>query len=588
MVHWQRQLGNKTCYDLNLKDNVSCSNCKNWAEIIMLNPSKERKTSCEKPWKFCVENSSTTTNPSSSTASLQYHYRKIRTSLACWHQFIQNETLSYKRIPKEVLEAAAWARFELATHPLPLSSSSNARSNDHHNDAGQERRRGRTRTTRQSKQQERTYSNDATSTMTRRTKRVTKTSSRRTSTRTSKSKSIITEETTTFFKNTTPSITNPFSSNDNKAPRAPTGSNKIHLLSPDSKSRATPAKKSRAPPPRQMSPLASSSNAFFSTLNSIGSKLQDLNLLAASCAPCGSSHYDYNNAVLDEDDEKNDNKQEDDEDEEQDEDKEEDHHRDKDEEEEEEEEAAAPSSPSNNLAAAKEEIIRLQKQLLNALHKSNEHLNNINKMKMQMENQEVLHLRQLQKLAVQHHQQLLHHQKAYETKINKSLLSKHIKKKNRYETFIRQFKSNKFSGQSKFGRRLLSQMMAMHPNTTFDTISSFSNLIRAQLLAEGDIFNNGDVSFQEVAQSCPKPGMFRNLLDEAATDIMFTSHLDIFHQDVEDHDKHPTVYFSCDKGPHGHYIKILSWYSKRLDKVTQIILDVDKSFGDSKSSAEAM
>ena len=62
--------------------------------------------------------------------------------------------------------------------------------------------------------------------------------------------------------------------------------------------------------------------------------------------------------------------------------------------------------------------------------------------------------------------------------------------------------------------------------------------------------------------------------------------MDIFHNNNDI--QRPAVFLSCDKGPDGSFVKVLSYYSSEKKIVKQIILDVDKTFNDSKSAAEAM
>ena len=535
------QLETKTCDELNLNDNVSCSNCKRWANTRISYPSRIRKSSCEQPWMFVMHKRN-----SSSSSTSSRHHRKFQTGLRCWSQFIENGIISHENVPENVIQAAEEYEFVLPMQSLPSSGSSNDHDqNEQGNKTRKQRRSSRQgqRTTRSSKE-EGSSSNIITTIKTRRTTTTKTTTTSSSTTTTIKKKR--SSDGTTF-------TTHPSSSSSSHCPSSSAKSRtKIHFLSPNKLERSTPAKSRNRPTsfasststfslPSPSKYVAAGGNLF----NSISTKMQNLKLMPCNdtaAAPnlftkamtCGGTNY--NDDILENDE----------------------------------------------VVKEKEmTIVRLRQELQVELNKSKEYENSIKQMASQLQELELVNQRYHQKDSVQ---SCTNYQKA----VHKSTHSRNMKKKEYYECFLNQFKTNKFHGQNKFGRRLLSQMMAMSPKATFDITSTFANLARAQLLAEGGIFDNKDVSFEEAAKSCPKPGTFRNLLDEIAADVMFTVHLNLFERDADDDGKYPTVYFSCDKGPGGHFVKIVSWYSNHHHKVIQTILDVDKTFGDSRSSAEAM
>ena len=87
--------------------------------------------------------------------------------------------------------------------------------------------------------------------------------------------------------------------------------------------------------------------------------------------------------------------------------------------------------------------------------------------------------------------------------------------------------------------------------------------------------------------SSPSEAMLRKILDETATDILFLMHYRIFYEDKKE-GTCPALFLSCDKATSGGFVKIISWYSHSSKKVEQKILDVDKTYGDSKDCAKAM
>ena len=97
--------------------------------------------------------------------------------------------------------------------------------------------------------------------------------------------------------------------------------------------------------------------------------------------------------------------------------------------------------------------------------------------------------------------------------------------------------------------------------------------------------NGGLFSFKDIAMSSPCEHTLRKELNQTAADILFSTHLSIFHEEERGV---PSVFLSCDKGTQGNFVKVLNWYSAKAEKVQQILLDVDTSYGSSEECAEAM
>ena len=95
------------------------------------------------------------------------------------------------------------------------------------------------------------------------------------------------------------------------------------------------------------------------------------------------------------------------------------------------------------------------------------------------------------------------------------------------------------------------------------------------------------INYEHVALSSPSEATLQNVLDETATDILFLIFYRIFYEDAA-LGKPPGLFLSCDKATNGGFVKIISWYSKTKKKVEQRILDVDRTYGDSKTCAKAM
>ena len=146
-------------------------------------------------------------------------------------------------------------------------------------------------------------------------------------------------------------------------------------------------------------------------------------------------------------------------------------------------------------------------------------------------------------------------------------------------------RKGKADTSNKMSRRILGEIVATHPSISFETAAEIIALSRAQLMADAGLLHK--ISYQNIAHSSPTGQTLGNILNETTADILFSLHLRIFHHDAVD-GEFPSVFFSCDKGTSGNFVKVVSWYSKSSKKVEQVILDVDVSYGTSQECAEAM
>ena len=176
----------------------------------------------------------------------------------------------------------------------------------------------------------------------------------------------------------------------------------------------------------------------------------------------------------------------------------------------------------------------------------------------------------------------------YAITLSKLAFNNMNKAKQKNSNIVKQLQRGKFVCDDKFCRRLLGEIMATHPSISFNSAADIVSLARAQLLSQVNFFQDTNLTLNEVAVSSPSETTLRTILNETTADILFMLHNKIFYLDKLDDGSPPAVYLSCDKGPNGNLIKIISWYSSSSDKVEQIVLDVDHSYGCSKQCAEAM
>lgn len=176
----------------------------------------------------------------------------------------------------------------------------------------------------------------------------------------------------------------------------------------------------------------------------------------------------------------------------------------------------------------------------------------------------------------------------FKSTIDKRWLGKVEKKLSIYRDFVKKFKKKKYSSQDKFARRLLGEVLSLHPSVSFENTEEIVSIARTQLLAETGFLTSGELSFSDIIKSSPSDFTFRTILSETTADVLFLMHYDIFYKDVVHPGTHPALFLSCDKAPSGSLVKIITWFSISSQKVQQKILDVDKSIEDSQECANAM
>ena len=133
----------------------------------------------------------------------------------------------------------------------------------------------------------------------------------------------------------------------------------------------------------------------------------------------------------------------------------------------------------------------------------------------------------------------------------------------------------------------MGEVVATHPSISFATAAEIIAISRAQLITEAGLIQKDTLTYNEVGLSSPSEFMLRNVLDETTADVLFLIFYRVFYQDKVKEEV-PALFLSCDKATNGGFVKIISWYSKTSKKVEQNILDVDKTYGESKDCAQAM
>ncbi len=184
----------------------------------------------------------------------------------------------------------------------------------------------------------------------------------------------------------------------------------------------------------------------------------------------------------------------------------------------------------------------------------------------------------------------------YHCVVNKTKYASAQRKQKKYDEILKKLSSKKYHSTNKLSQRILGDIIATHPASSFEVVADIVCLARVQLLVEVGIIDiHGDrtrssVSFEDVARSSPSEATFRNAMDQAASDVMFTIHHDIFCGDGNNNGEYqrPAVFASCDKGTGGNLVKIINWYSPSESKVVQKIIDVDISGATSEGCAKAM
>ena len=173
-------------------------------------------------------------------------------------------------------------------------------------------------------------------------------------------------------------------------------------------------------------------------------------------------------------------------------------------------------------------------------------------------------------LTMQHRDQS-NHQKYYET-VAKKTITELRNIQSRYNRLMEVITKPRFGTNCNLSRRILGESVATHPATSFSAQSDIICFARAQILSEAGLL---DVDLAEkIVESSPSEDVMRRLLNEVSTDVMFLMHKRLFYDNKKNDGQYPSVFISADKGTDGSFVKVLSWFDKKSEKVEQQILDV--------------
>ena len=141
-------------------------------------------------------------------------------------------------------------------------------------------------------------------------------------------------------------------------------------------------------------------------------------------------------------------------------------------------------------------------------------------------------------------------------------------------------KNKKYNVTNAFSRRLLGFAAALSPKTSCKNLEKMIPFIIASFLSDADFpFSTVDLSTSTV-----KSETIKGLLTETATDSVYIARTEILKEGS-------TIFLSCDKGHSGrigHFVKMLSWWSKEEQRIKLFMLDTDDSYGSSSDCADAV
>ena len=141
-------------------------------------------------------------------------------------------------------------------------------------------------------------------------------------------------------------------------------------------------------------------------------------------------------------------------------------------------------------------------------------------------------------------------------------------------------KNKKYNVTNAFSRRLLGFAAALSPKTLCKNLEKMIPFIIASFLSDADFpFSTVDLSTSTV-----KSETIKGLLTETATDSVYIARTEILKEGS-------TIFLSCDKGHSGrigHFVKMLSWWSKEEQRIKLFTLDTDDSYGLSSDCADAV
>ena len=171
------------------------------------------------------------------------------------------------------------------------------------------------------------------------------------------------------------------------------------------------------------------------------------------------------------------------------------------------------------------------------------------------------------------------------TVVNKSYVTslekKHtIAKKNR-----KHLKRGQYHSNTTLERRLIGFVCLACPQTAQHKAEMMYHCIRAAVIEEFNIAGTLQGVMKDdfstlLSKSGLKKSTVGNLIGECAAAIIF-----VIREDILDAD---SVFNNCDKGQGGHLAKVISWYSRKFQRVRKFILDVEKCSGYSDDTALAI
>lgn len=170
---------------------------------------------------------------------------------------------------------------------------------------------------------------------------------------------------------------------------------------------------------------------------------------------------------------------------------------------------------------------------------------------------------------------------AYMTTISKSYKSRLVNEAMQFRKMISTNKTQIYRG-TLLGKMLLGALVALCPQSSLENLEVVVSLARASFLADVGLPVHHIV---ESGRSSPSASTLLQVVKECATDSMYIAASEI----LEDGCK---VYLICDKGAkkgdHTHFVKLLSWYSRRDDRIKTFMIDTDDSDGHSDKCAMAI
>ena len=141
-------------------------------------------------------------------------------------------------------------------------------------------------------------------------------------------------------------------------------------------------------------------------------------------------------------------------------------------------------------------------------------------------------------------------------------------------------KRERFEGRE-ISKRLYGICAALSPNVSFASLEMTAGLSRAGLADDLSILSHLQAEIEDIPKISPGQDAIAEYIATVATDILFLLHLELTEEEIR-------VFLNCDKGQSDAFIKILSWWCKKKQKVKTAFLDIDKTGGTSAECARAI